>query len=107
MQLAGPKDGDLPYTQWDLEVQNGNSGSCVERLTLSSVKRWRSNPLPVVAPVVLCAMAAHFLAGASQAAPFQSITLGILSPGYLPTGLEGVAYDPITYTAEYGAGGYT
>ncbi|MGB7720281.1 MAG: putative Ig domain-containing protein [Bryobacteraceae bacterium] len=52
-------------------------------------------------------MAAHFLAGASQAAPFQSITLGILSPGYLPTGLEGIAYGPITYTAEYGTGGYT
>jgi hypothetical protein len=26
MQLAGPKDGGLVYTEWDLEVQNGNSG---------------------------------------------------------------------------------
>jgi hypothetical protein len=23
---AGPKDGGLAYTEWDLEVQNGNSG---------------------------------------------------------------------------------
>jgi len=26
MQLAGPRDGGLVYTEWGLEVQNGNSG---------------------------------------------------------------------------------
>jgi hypothetical protein len=26
IQPAGPKDGSLVYTEWDLEVQNGDSG---------------------------------------------------------------------------------
>ena len=26
MLLAGPRDGSSVYTEWDLEVQNGNPG---------------------------------------------------------------------------------
>jgi len=32
MQLARPKDGGSVYTEWDIEVRNGNSGLEKERV---------------------------------------------------------------------------
>jgi hypothetical protein len=38
MQLAGPKEGGLVYTEWDLEVQNGGSGVHVLLLAVWRVR---------------------------------------------------------------------